>query len=312
MKKLGIIDSGTRLSPLDTHSWEAEKSKKAMARRMETYAAMITIMDNGIGKIVSELKKERIFDNTVIFFLQDNGACAEGAGGKVHPLAKDTAGLKPLGKNEIQLNVWAPITRDGRIVMAGRNVMAGPADSYVPYLKPWANASNTPLRKYKHFVHEGGISTPLIVHWPAGIKHKGKIIKDVVGHEIDIMPTIVELAHAKYPDTYKGNQIVPEQGLSLVGTFSGDTLPPRALYWEHEQNRAVRMGKWKLVCYSNLNFGKKTYRLHPWELYDIKQDRSETNNLATRYPDIVKKMAGMWNKWAWRTHVFPAPWKQVK
>lgn len=179
---------------------------------METYAAMITIMDKGIGEIVNELKREGIFDNTVIIFLQDNGGNAEGTGyggpngGDPHPEAKDTAGLETLPKDSIQYAINPPITRDGKLVMIGKKVMAGPADTYLAYLKPWANLSNTPFCKYKNFTYEGGISTPLIIHWPDGIKAKRGTLRKQAGHEIDIMPTIAALAKATYPAEYNGQK----------------------------------------------------------------------------------------------------------
>ena len=197
MKKLGVVDSNIDLSPVENYSWEEEPDKVPMARRMETYAAMIDIMDQGIGMIVDELKKKGIYENTVILFLEDNGGCAEGIGfggpdGQTKPIAVDTVGLKPLGKEENQTEVIPPITRKGQIVMAGKKVMAGPGDTYLAYLKPWAVVSNTPFRKYKKYVHEGGIATPLIVHWPIGIKSKGEL-RNQIGNVIDIMPTLVEL-----------------------------------------------------------------------------------------------------------------------
>ncbi len=154
MKQLGVVAPGVALAPLDTMPWEQEPDKKAMARRMETYAAMVDIMDQGIGRIVAELKKKGAFENTVILYMEDNGGNAEGVGfggpqGQTRPLARDTAGLKPLGKDEVQENVLPPITRDGRIVMVGKQVMAGPADTYLAYLKPWAQVSNTPFKQYQ-------------------------------------------------------------------------------------------------------------------------------------------------------------------
>lgn len=321
MKALGVIDEDATLSPLDTHPWAEEKDKEAMARRMETYAAMITIMDKGIGEIVGELKKEGIFDNTLIIFLQDNGGNAEGTGygqgpeGETRPVARDTSKIKPLGKDEIQYKINPPITRDGRMVMEGKHVMAGPADTYLAYLKPWANLSNTPFRKYKNFTYEGGISTPLIVHWPAGIDAKRGAIRKQPAHEIDIMPTLAALAHANYPTTYEGHKITPVSGISLVPTFSNKPLEKRAIYWAHQANRAIRIGKWKLVSGAVLHgpYGRwKTYTSLPWELYNIDKDRGEMNNLAAQYPDKVKKMAAMWEKWAHKTHVYPMPWKEKK
>lgn len=320
-KELGIIDSSTILSPLDTHPWAEETDKPAMERRMETYAAMITIMDRGVGEIVKELKKEGIYNNTVIIFLQDNGGNAEGVGyggpngGDPHPEAQDTATLKRLPKESVQYAVNPPITRDGKFVMAGKRVMAGPADTYLAYLKPWANLSNTPFRKYKNFTYEGGISTPLIIHWPDGIKAKRGALRNKAGHEIDIMPTIAQLANASYPKEYKGQEITPLSGVSLVPTFTNQSLSPRAIYWEHQANRAMRMDKWKIVSGAVLHgqYGKwETFTSIPWQLYDIENDRSELKDLSAQYPMVIKKMAVMWEKWAHQSNVYPMPWKEEK
>lgn len=317
MKQMGILDSVQSLSPLDTHRWSQERDKKAMERRMETYAAMISIMDRGIGKIVDELKRQGVYNNTLILYLQDNGGNAEGVGfggphGETRPVAKDTTNLKPLGKDEIQTKPITPITQDGKIVKMGKKVMAGPADTYLSYLKPWANVSNTPFRMYKNFVYEGGTSTPLIVHWPNGIKSQGAFRRQV-SHEIDIMPTIMQVTQTKYPKTFDGNSITPEAGVSLVPTFSNKPLKPRALFWAHEANRAVRMGRWKLVSGGILNGGYghwKNYESRPWELYNMNNDRSEMKDVSAEHPKLVQKMARMWREWAHKTHVLPMPWKQ--
>jgi arylsulfatase len=220
-------------------------------------------------------------------------------------------GIRPLARADIQYNARPPLTRDGKVVMTGRAVMAGGPDTYVTYLRPWANVSNTPFRLYKHWVHEGGIATPLIVHWPAGIKDRGAL-RTQICHEIDIMPTIVELAGAQYPSTYGGHAITPEAGLSLVPTFRDDPLPPRTLFWEHEMNRAVRMGAWKLVSVGGLvdkvDRKWRHYQIHPWELYNMDKDRTELHDLSKQNPDVVHKMAAMWDKWAHQVGVFPAPW----
>ena len=317
-KALGVIDTGTVLSPLDTHPWEAETDKKPMARRMETYAAMISMMDSGVGQIVAELKKEGIFDSTLIIFLQDNGGNAEGVGygsgpeGKTHFVAKDTAQLKPLGKNELQYAVTPAITHSGARSIVGKKVMAGPENTYLAYLKPWANVSNTPFRKYKNFLYEGGISTPLIMHWPKGIQAPHGAIRNQIGHEIDIMPTLVQLAGATYPKNYKGHPITPVSGISLVPTFSDQALPERAIYFAHQANRALRMGPWKIVSGAVLHgpYGKwKTFTSMPWELYNIEDDRSELKDLSAQYPEKVRQMAAMWKQWAHATQVYPMPWK---
>ena len=320
-KKLGVIDSNTTLAPLDTHSWAEEKDKKEMARRMETYAAMVTIMDKGIGDIIAELKKEGIFENTIIIFLEDNGGNAEGVGygkgpeGEIQPLGRDTSQLKAPGKNEIQYNVLPAITHSGAIALTGKKVMAGPENTYLAYLKPWANLSNTPFRKYKNFLYEGGIATPFIIHWPAGIKQgKGSLRKEV-GHEIDVMPTLIQLAGANYPEEYKSHKITPVKGVSLVPTFTNQSLEPRAIYLAHQGNKAIRMGKWKAVSGGILNgpYGDwKTYNSLPWQLYNMEEDRSELKDLSAEYPEKIKEMAALWEKWARETQVYPMPWKEVK
>ena len=316
-KALGLVSTNAILSPLMTHSWAQEEHKPGMERRMETYAAMITIMDQGVGEIVAELKKKGIYDNTIIFYLQDNGGNAEliGGGVKTRPEARNPESLKPLTKDAVNYSMNPPILRDGKLVMAGLDVMAGPADTYVSYLMPWAEVSNTPFRLFKHFVHEGGIATPLIVHWPDGIKDPGQIRRQI-GHEIDIMPTIVQLAGATYPKEFDGHSIHPEDGISLMPTFNSDEpLPDRAIYWSHEQNRAVRWGKWKSVSTANMFDGGyghwKYYENGPWELYNMDTDRSEVTDLSGQYPELVKKIAGMWDEWAHTHNVFPTPWKRV-
>ncbi len=306
MIRMGIVDSKWKLSKRDKGipAWEDEPDKKWNTRCMEVYAAMIDNMDQGIGRIINELKKQSRLDNTLIFFLQDNGGCAEEQGRKKKQKQKDPDKVlrKPMGPDEIQHNSKPQYTRDGRPVRRGRGVMPGPADTYLGYGQPWANASDTPFRKYKHYIHEGGISTPLIAHWPAGIKTKNKF-RNQVSHIIDIMPTCVEVAKAKYPSEYKGEKIKPAEGISLLPVFSNKTLGPRILCWEHHGNRGIRDGKWKLSAIG---------REGKWELYDIEADRSETNNLAREQPERVKKLDAKWQEWAKRTNVIPWPEKKKK
>ena len=310
MKKLGVVAPNEELSPFDGTPWADEINKPAMLRRMETYAAMIDIMDQGIGRIIKQLKAEGIYENTLIFFMQDNGACAELiGGGGTRPMAKKPESVAKLAPEDLVYTNNPPITRDGKLVMQGKNIMAGPADTYLAYMKEWANVSNTPFRKFKHYVHEGGISTPLIVHWPAGIKAHGEIRKQI-GHEMDLMPTIIEVAKATYPKVYQHNSIIPVEGVSLVPSFTSIPLKREAVYWEHEMNRAVRMGNWKLV--SDGNFKRNTYTSDPWELYDMSNDRAELKNLATQHPELVKQMSDMWESYATRCMVYPSPWKRAE
>ncbi|HUV66391.1 MAG TPA: sulfatase/phosphatase domain-containing protein, partial [Sedimentisphaerales bacterium] len=251
-----------------------------------------------VGRIVSELKKTGRFENTLVFFLADNGGCAEeyGSNGPIKPDPSEPVVLQPMGKDELQTRMQPTVTRDGRPVRTGHGVMPGPADTYIAYGKPWANSSNTPFRLYKHWVHEGGISTPLIAHWPAQIKAHGKL-RHQPGHLIDIMATCVDAAQAKYPTECKGSAIKPMEGKSLLPAFDNKPVEREAIYWEHEGNRAVRQGKWKLVS------------RHPggWELYDLEADRTELANLAEEHPEKVEQLKTMYESWAARCGVQPWP-----
>ncbi|MFT4022701.1 MAG: arylsulfatase [Flavihumibacter sp.] len=316
MKKLKLIDEQVQLPPFDSHSWEEEQYKESMARRMETYAAMVDIMDQGIGRVLDELKKKGILENTVIIFLEDNGGNAEGIGyggpnGAGKFVAADTSKVQRLTNNDLQWSGIPPITRDGKFLRQGLSVMAGPPDTYLSYLRPWAIVSNTPFRRFKHHVNEGGISTPLIVHWPAGIKAKGEY-RDQVGNVIDMMPTILDLAGATYPTTSKGNPVTPVAGVSLRPAFSNQPVNREAIYWEHEMNRAVRMGDWKLVSVGHLTDGGygtwKNYTNERWQLFNMKIDRTEQIDFSAARHDLVKKMAAMWQEWTKTVPVYPTPW----
>ena len=207
-------------------------------------------------------------------------------------------------------------------MMMGQGVMPGPADTYISYGENWANVSNTPFRYYKHFVHEGGISTPLVVHWPAGITRRGELERQP-GHLVDLMATCVDVSGAAYPSEYHSHKITPMEGKSLCPAFAGKPIGRVApIFWEHEGNRALRLGKWKLVARRpgptnceiyDLEKGKwKTVVRNPggnWELYDMEKDRTEMVNLAAMEPDRVREMAAGWEAFARRTHVLPWPWK---
>jgi arylsulfatase A-like enzyme len=296
MKQIGLVAHDSKLTT-EPDAWSKVADKAWEARCMEVYAAMIDNMDAGIGRIIAQLKQAGQFENTLFLFLQDNGGCAESVGRQPNTAAP--ADLKPFGSDDLQQRVTPPMqTRDGRRVRTGRGVMPGPADTYVAYGKDWARVSNTPFREFKHWTHEGGISTPLIAHWPAGISPDvvGKLNPEP-GHLIDIMATCVDVGNAAYPKTYKGQSIKPMEGMSLRPAFRGSSITesPRAIYWEHEGNRAVREGNWKLVAKEN----------QPWELYDISLDRTELNNLAAQQTDRVKDLAGKWDAYAARANVLP-------
>lgn len=311
MIKMGLIDKNwamTKRDP-DSYPWEEEELKEWRSRCMEVYAAMVDNMDQGIGRIVKSLEQKGELDNTLIFFLQDNGACAETIGVEDMYDAEryEKMERKPMQPNELQFRMFPRYTRDGKPMRHGFGLMPGPADTYISYDLPWANASNTPFRLYKHWVHEGGISTPLIVHWPDGFESKGEF-RDQPGHLIDIMATCVDAADAKYPDEYNGEKIIPMEGRSLLPAFTDQPIQRDALFWEHEGNRAIRVGKWKLVA-KTIRFMRITDADNDaWELYDMETDRTETNNLADKYPDRVKEMSALWEQWANRLGVLPWPW----
>jgi len=318
MVEMGLIDKDWGMSEPENPGWQNEDQKAWMQRRMEVYAAMIDIMDQGIGRIVNKLKQNGIFENTIIMFLQDNGGCAElyGSTGPVSPKNFETVSAQPKEKNELTLAMEPEFTRDGRPVKTGEGVMPGPADTYIAYGQEWANVSNTPFREYKHWVHEGGIATPLIVSWPKKLKDSGEIRRQP-SHVIDIMATCLDVAGASYPKSRDGSKITPLEGNSLLPTIlKNRNLDREAIYWEHEGNRAVRMGKWKLVSKGKLsNGGYGTWQnveFGPWELYDMEKDRVELHDLSNERPELTEKMASMWQKYAETSQVFPMPWEIIE
>jgi len=286
--QLGLLPPDQELSPhpLD---WKVAPYPEWQKRAMEVYAAMVDRMDQGIGRVIAALEETGRMDSTVIVFLADNGGCAEGG----------TAFERELGPGS-----WLSqpkFTRDGRLVQHGRydKVLPGPEDTYQEYGPPWANASNTPFRYYKHFVHEGGIASPLIVHWPAGIAGRGALRADPA-HLVDLLPTFLELSGGAYPKERAGIAVRPLAGVSLVPVFRGEALPQRALFWEHEGNRAVRLGAMKAVA---------RWRREgvDWELYDLARDRAELHDLATDRPEVLAALVAMWESWAERSGVRPWP-----
>lgn len=297
LKELGLIRPDWDLSP-QVGDWDRVPNKPWESRCMEVYAAMVDRMDQGIGRIVAELRRTRQLDNTLIFFLQDNGACQEEVGRRASPKRAASARMEPIAADAVRLDVIPRQTRDGSPVLMGPGVMPGPENTYIAYGENWANVCNTPFRLYKHFVHEGGISTPLIAHWPAGIARRGQL-EHQPGHLIDIMATCVDVAGAKYPAEFHGQAIRPMEGRSLVPAFEGKPIQRDALFWEHEGNRALRTGPWKLVAKGPRG---------PWELYDMEKDRTEMHDLATTHPEQVQRMTGLWETWAKRVKATPWPW----
>ncbi len=280
MIEMGVVKREWGITARDEQvpPWEEAENKAWEARRMEVYAAQITIMDRAIGDVVAKVKERGQFENTVIFFMADNGGCAE-----------------MLNNPNPEWISYPSVTLDGRPVRHGNNPddMPGQDDDYQSYGPPWANASNTPFRLYKHWVHEGGISSPLVVHWPKGVTVPGSWT-DQPGHLMDIMATCLDVAGVAYPATYRGHAITPLEGESLRPVFSGKDRNghPDGIFWEHEGNRAVRLGKWKLV--SKWSPPEK----NRWELYDIDADRTERNDLSGAMPGKVAEMSAMWQAWA--------------
>ena len=309
LKALGLLREDCELSPA-AERWAAVPPPRRAweARCMEVYAAMVTSMDRGIGRIVDTLQALDRLDNTLILYLQDNGGCAEGFGRRApnRPYAK----YRPLAPDELQRQIWPPMqTRDGRPVRTGPDVMPGAADTFLAYGRGWANVSNTPFREYKHWVHEGGIATPLIAHWPNGIEPSRRgAVEPQVGHLIDVMATALEVADAEYPATRDGHPVPACEGSSLVPALRGERIArPRPLCWEHEANCAIRDGPFKLVRKGSMRDGSQ----QPWELYDLSTDESELHDLAAAQPERVDAMAASWNAWAMRAQVKPWPWKRT-
>ncbi len=310
--RMGLIDPKWPLSPRDARSqpWKDVELKPWEQRCMEVYAAMVDRLDQGIGDIIQSLKDTGEFDNTLILFLADNGGCAEGYGRQANNTKKTTPDptlRQPMAPGELQRRMEPLFTRDGRPIRTGRGVMPGPADTYIAYGLSWANASNTPFREYKHWVHEGGISSPLIAHWPKGIARgvfgnrrsaqEGPLV-DEPAHLIDLMATCVDVGGASYPTQYAGHTIQPMEGVSLAPAFTGKGLNrTNPIFWEHEGNQAIRKGDWKLVS---------KHRGQP-ELYNIREDRTELNNLAASMPDRVAELSQEWKAWSERVGVQPWP-----
>ncbi len=269
-------------------------------RNMEVFAAMVDSMDQGIGRIVRALEEAGQSSNTLVCYLQDNGGCAEPLGRQV--LKKDGTAPQLM---RAERPVFPPIpaealaegalkqTREGFPIRQGRGVMVGAADTYGSYGEAWATVSNTPFRKHKHWVHEGGISTPFIAYWPQGILKPGRF-EATPCHLVDILATALDLAGASYP---AGK--TPLEGTSLTPLLKGGSIKREALYWEHEGNRAVRAGDWKLVAMHN----------RPWELYDMATDRSELKDLSRDQTERVKNMSAMWDAYAARALV--EPWDKI-
>jgi len=263
--KLGLIDKSWGKSPRPEviKAWDAlsDAEKDRFDHLMSVYAACVYRMDKAVGDLVASLKQRGVFDNTLILFMSDNGGNAESG---------------PDGRS------------NGDPTTATSSWFCG---------ESWAYAQNTPFRLYKHYNHEGGIASPLIVHWPDGITAKGEW-RDQPAHLIDVMATCTDVSGATYPKEFKGREITPLEGKSLVPVFAGKPFQRDALFWEHEGNAAVRVGDWKLV---------RRGVDGAWELYHLKTDRTELHDLAAAQPERAKELLAKWNAWAKRAFVLPAP-----
>lgn len=285
MRSMGLLNPDWPMTPRDEQAppWSDVPDKDWEDMRMAVYAAQIDRMDQGIGRIMAALRNHGLEADTLVMFLSDNGGCAE------------------LLREDGHIASAPALTRNGETVQSGNvhGLTPGAADTFMSYDLPWANASNTPFRLYKHWVHEGGISTPFIAHWPAAIP-AGSIAHQPA-HLIDIMPTILELTGVAYPETFRDSSVTPLEGESLAPLFRGEEWSrERAICWEHEGNRAVRSEHWKLVS------------KHPgaWELYDMQGDRTELNDLAGLYPREAEELSMIHDAWAARCGVLP--WEHVR
>ena len=274
VEKIGNVANGLSGKPNPDWTSLGEDRREDLAHRMAIYAAMVKHVDDGVGRIVKQLKEAGSYENTLILLLSDNGACYE----------------------------WGPFGFDGKSREGKTVIHKGPGlekmgttHQEMSYGSAWANLCNTPFRLYKHFTHEGGILTPMIVHWPKGVQQPDRWVRDPA-NVIDLMPTLVETAGATYPKERAGETVPPMEGVSLAPSFRGTTpLPERAICIQHEGAFAIRKGQWKLVM------GKRFPVPAKWELYDIKADPVEMNDLAAQKPELVRSLANEWIAWAKRT-----------
>lgn len=286
LKAMGLIQDHWDLSPRDEAAppWADAEHKDWEDLRMAVYAAQVDRLDQGIGRVIHELEQSGRLDNTIIMFLSDNGGCAEF-------LAEDSNAPEPF-----RYNIPTP---DGRRMRVGNTprIQPGPDDTFMSYDLPWANASNSPFRLFKHWVHEGGIATPFIVHWPDAIAPDSMVHEPV--HIMDIAATLLDITGIDQPETRGGVKVTPIEGESFQPVLQGSSQWQREkpIFWEHEGNCAVRWGKWKLV------------KKHPeaWELYNMENDRTELHDLSGAEPQLADRLGALYAEWAERCGVLPWP-----
>jgi arylsulfatase A-like enzyme len=285
-KEIGLLPANTRLSERDPAvlAWNDEPQKEWQVSRMQVYAAMVEELDRAIGRVIAQLEAQGDLAHTLLMFLSDNGAAAE-------PVP-----LIDLEQFRERRDILNHRTKDGRLVRIGNDptVTPGGEDTYASYGRSWANVSNTPFRLFKIWAHEGGVSAPFIVHWPAGDLQVGQIVPQAY-QLVHILPTLLEVTGAAYPDERDGVPVHPLPAVSMLSAWRGQDSPQQPLFWEHCGNAALQEGRWKLV------------RQHdwPWELYDISTDRTESHDLAGDYPEIVQQMAARWEQTAEAVGVIP-------
>ncbi len=295
MQRLGLVD-GTHWSltprelvPVDRDdiangfsgqqnpAWDSldPSRRRDLARRMSVFAAMVEGVDAGVGQITEHLRKTDDLQNTLIVFLSDNGACYE----------------------------WGPFGFDGQsrrgetLLRTGDDLREiGGRGTHLSYGSGWANLGNTPLRMYKHFTYEGGISTPCIVTWPKGIERQENWLRESA-HVMDVLPTLMDAAGAKYPEQFAGVDIQPLEGRSLLPAMRGQPLAERSIGFDHQAAHALRTGDWKIV------YSKRMPEPLKWELYNLAEDRCETTDLAESHPARVRAMVADWESWARRVGV---------
>lgn len=287
MIDMGLMENeSTTLTPwmFPEMIWETNEHITWDSRAMAVHAAMVDRMDQGIGKLIAKLKETGELENTLILFLSDNGASYE------RP-SKYGPGFDRPGNTRDGREVFFPVDKEIDHLPGPETVDSGIGPQ-------WAHSSNAPFKYWKSKVYEGGICTPMIVHWPAGIKDVNGINRSP-GHVIDLMATCIDLANAEYPKTYEGRTITPTQGKSLIPVLKNGTREPHEyLFWEHFGSRAIRKGDWKLV------------KLKPedeWELYNLATDRTEGKNVASEHPELVLELSKKWEQMADSLNVYPAP-----
>jgi arylsulfatase len=270
----GLLDESWRLSPRDEYApgWESVEHQAWEAERMAVYAAQVHALDRTVGELIAELDSQGVRDDTIVVFISDNGGCSE--------LLREDERVEPPMRT----------TRHGQSVRSSNDpaVWPGPPTTFTSYGLPWANASNSPFRLFKHWVHEGGIATPCIVSWPGVVAPE---VRHDPAHVIDLAATFCDLAGASSRSAPDGS---PLEGTPLTDLLRGGRIVRAApIFWEHEGNRAVRWERWKLVARTGM----------PWELYDMVGDRTETEDVALEHPEVVESLASAWARWAARVGV---------